>query len=400
MLKRIIKRIKKKKSENDVYDQEETCIDSKPAESEVHFHTPFTVTSPNIHTMNKGSEEVHFVYKGINKKVPDNVTHVRFHPNVTRIEDYNFEEYGPSNNAFMNCASLSEVVLNDGLIEIGRSAFQGCVSLQKITIPSTVTKIDVDAFNDCVNLREVVLNEGLQKIGWQAFFNCQSLVNITLPSTVTEVGHAWTFTMCLKLKEVVLNEGLEEICLHTFNSCSSLERITIPSTVTKIGDGAFLGCDNLREVLLHENIKKMVLRGSNQVVQTFRGCTSLERFKFPSLSTRLGNIIQTGQTDIEAKIDGISSLERDDSELFVTATAMGDVTGFKNGRNWNTVKESLDEISKLIDFYEVREATSLFELALWKARIDQADDADEINRDACRIEVPGPVKETILQYII
>ena len=42
----------------------------------------------------------------------------------------------------------------------------------------------------------------------------------------------------------------------------------------------------------------------------------------------------------------------------------------------------------------------LFELALWKAKIDQVDDVDEItSRDAYRIEVPGPVKDTILQYL-
>ena len=78
---------------------------------------------------------------------------------------------------------------------------------------------------------------------------------------------------------------------------------------------------------------------------------------------------------------------------------MGDVSGYKNGRNWKTVKECLDEIVKLIAYYEMKEATTMFELALWKAKIDQTDDADDINRDACRIEVPGPVKDTILRYI-
>jgi len=329
------------------------------------------------------------------------VTHVRFHPEVTKIEDYNFKEYGPSNNAFMFCASLREVVLNDGLTEIGRSAFQGCVSLQKITIPSTVTKIDADAFNDCVNLREVVLNEGLQKIGWQAFFNCQSLLNITLPSTVTEVGDAWTFTMCLRLKEVVLNDGLVEICPMAFNSCSSLERITIPSTVTKIGVDAFLGCDNLREVVLHETMKK--------VDWTF-GCRSLERFSFPSLSTRLDNIIQAGQRDIEAKMDDLPAVEWRGGELSILPIRqqkenlwgrMETVVGVDN--------EKLAKVEKLITYYEVKEATTLFELALWKARIDQADDADDkvnkysydhiINRDSCRVDVPGPVKDTILQFL-
>jgi len=55
---------------------------------------------------------------------------------------------------------------------------------------------------------------------------------------------------------------------------------------------------------------------------------------------------------------------------------------------------------KHLSYHEMKEATTLFELALWKSRIDQAaDDAYDMNRNACRIEVPGPVKDIILQYI-
>ena len=46
----------------------------------------------------------------------------------------------------------------------------------------------------------------------------------------------------------------------------------------------------------------------------------------------------------------------------------------------------------------MKEATTLFELALWKEKINQAEGIP-INRNACRIEVPGPVKDTILLYL-
>ena len=62
-------------------------------------------------------------------------------------------------------------------------------------------------------------------------------------------------------------------------------------------------------------------------------------------------------------------------------------------------KEKLDKIVKLITYYEVKEATTLFELALWKAKIDQADRGRLLIRGSCRVEVPGPVKDSILQYL-
>ena len=48
----------------------------------------------------------------------------------------------------------------------------------------------------------------------------------------------------------------------------------------------------------------------------------------------------------------------------------------------------------------MKEATTLFELALWKAKIDQVEDGIyEHGRDLCRVEVPGPVKDTIISFL-
>ena len=64
------------------------------------------------------------------------------------------------------------------------------------------------------------------------------------------------------------------------------------------------------------------------------------------------------------------------------------------------MKQRFGQIVKWIKHYEMKEATTLFELALWKAKIDQVeDDIYEHGRDLCRVDVPGPVKDTILQYL-
>jgi len=337
--------------------------------------------------MSNKRQKVSFLYTGNGCRVPKNVKRVRFHSSVVEVYDY---DIGMS--PFQGCKSLVEVVLNDGLIEIEEDAFQDCTALQSINIPSTVTKIGDDAFNDCGDLREVVLNEGLQKIGDRAFINCDALRSITIPSTVDEIGNM-AFYYCTNLRDVVLNYGLKKVRTITFEGCTSLQSITIPSTVIEIDTVAFKDCTELREVVIY-----------NEEVQiddkAFNNCTSLGRFKFPGLYTRLDNIIQAGQRGIEGKMDDIPTVEWRAGELSIPTVSR------EIRMPWGSMetavevdKEKLDKIVKLIRYYEMKEATTLFELALWKSKIDQADISNPADRAASRIEVPGPVKDTILQYL-
>jgi len=266
--------------------------------------------------------------------------------------------------------------------------------LRSINIPSTVTKIDSWAFYWCKCLREVVLNEGLREIGGKAFCECTSIERITAPSTVIEIGE-FAFMKCGRLRELVLSDGMKKIGLNVLVGCSSLENISIPSTVVEIGNYAFSGCSNLREAVIH-----------NEGVQigngAFDNCTSLERFKFPGLSTRLDNVIRAGQRGIEAKLDDIHAVEWRDGVLTLPATPrqVEDRWGFAMESLVKVDEETLNKVKVLVVYYEMKEATTLFELALWKARIDEAaDDVEPANRDTWRIEVPGPVKDAIMQYL-
>jgi len=320
-------------------------------------------------------DRIDFQYNGSIYTVPKNVTHVRFHSSTTVV----------GNDAFKQCDKLIEIVLNEGLQRIGIGAFDKCTALKSITLPSTVSEIGNYSFHECSSLKVIVLNEGLKKIGLKAFEGCTALQNITIPSTVDETGMT-AFASCSNLQEVVLNKGLQRISQYTFYNCTSLVDITIPSTVTQISDRAFQICNSLRKVELHEGIQKIERFA-------FGACPLLEKFTFPSLSTRLDNIIKGGHwLEVEGKINEIGLVERRDSEIFVSAAGMG------SGSNWDTIKQDIDEINELIAYYELKEATSLFELALWKFKINQAG-SDNSNRNACRIEVPGPAKATILQYL-
>jgi hypothetical protein len=327
------------------------------------------------------TSKVEFEYTGIEspKDVPKDVIIVRFHSSVTEVGDCMFDE----------CRQLKEVILNEGLRKIGRNAFYGCKQLEHINLPSTLIEMGDNAFCECDKLKSVRLNEGLNKIGKRLFCSCRSLSSITFPSTITEVG-ILSFLHCISLKKVVLNEGLQTIGLLAFERCSSLECVTIPSTVTEIVGGSFVACQRLREVGLHEGIQKIAR-------VAFEGCTSLERFTFPSLSTRLETITRAGITEVEDKIDNVRGqiITRRDSDVFIPAVGLGIIS---RDANWKRVKRILGRIDRFISYYELKEATTLLELAMWKSKIGQAD-TDPMKRDEYRIDIPGPVKDTILQYL-
>ena len=283
--------------------------------------------------------------------------------------------------------SKNDVSSDEGVFEY---TGEGCVVPKNVTIvrfhSSVVVEVDSEAFRCCKQLSEVVFSDGLQKIGDYAFYNCTSLSSIVLPSTVTEIDSR-AFRGCSNLMEVQLNEGLEKIGWNAFPGCS-LSTITFPSTVTEVGSNAFISCSNLREVIMHGVPRKI---GK----EAFSNCPLLGRFTFPTISTRLNTLIQTGYwEEINNRVDTARGVvERSGGDFFVSAQTMG------GGRNWNAVRRDLDRIIRLISYYELKEGTSIFELALWKFKLDQVDKANPIPRKKCRMDVPGPVKDIILQYL-
>ena len=327
--------------------------------------------------------EVVFEYTGIEEKddVPGDVTIVRFHSSVTEV----------SNGLFRFCEKLKEVIFNEGLKKIGKHSFDNCSELKSITFPSTLLEVGDYAFDDCKQLKEVVLNEGLWKIGKRSFYGCRSLDSIiTFPSTVTDIGFG-SFCACIRLKKVILNQSLQFIGRSAFASCTSLESITIPPTVTDLRGNTFYHCSRLKEIGLHEGIQIIASNAFDTA--------SLETFKFPNLSCRLNNIIEAGKyVDVENKIDIIrGTLDRRGSEVFIS-TASPFFSIITRDGHWERIRGRLDKIDQLLTYYELREATTLFELAIWKSKIDQTE-VKHINRDDHRIDIPGPVKNTILQYL-
>ncbi len=125
---------------------------------------------------------------------------------------------------YLNGKSVTNLVIPDGVTEIGDRAFCGCNSLKSVTIPDSVTSI-----------------------GNYAFYYCDSLTSVTIPYSVTTIGN-YAFEDCYLLTSITIPDGVTTIGDRAFCGCDSLESITIPYSVTTIGDMAFYSCGKLREV--------------------------------------------------------------------------------------------------------------------------------------------------------
>ena len=54
--------------------------------------------------------------------------------------------------AFYGCTSLTDVIVGDGVTDIGNYAFYGCSSLTNIVLPTSLIRIRDYAFLGCTNI--------------------------------------------------------------------------------------------------------------------------------------------------------------------------------------------------------------------------------------------------------
>ena len=117
-----------------------------------------------------------------NSVIPNSVTAIgscafNMH-NITSIEipsSVKSIEYG----AFARCG-LKNIILHDGLINIGDKAFyNNSLTLKSITIPNSVTTIGKEAFSWCSNLESITIGSGVTKISKKAFGYNNKLTTVT-----------------------------------------------------------------------------------------------------------------------------------------------------------------------------------------------------------------------------
>lgn len=146
------------------------------------------------------------------------------------------------NNAFIECAALTKVILPKSLKEIKPYAFSRS-GITELKLPDSLSNLDVGALSRSM-ITSIDFPDTLNHISQNCALMCSKLKYVKLGKN-TETIASKAFWGCAQLRNVELNEGLKNIEEFAFTNCISLDNIYIPSSVTRIDKTVFMYNSNI-----------------------------------------------------------------------------------------------------------------------------------------------------------
>lgn len=181
--------------------------------------------------------------------------------------------------AFINCKTITSIVIPDGMKVIDDGAFSGCSSLASITVPDSIERIGNGAFSGTAweknqpdgvvylgkTLYEyknpwqmqsniaITIKDGTVCIGDHAFWYCIGMTSLSIPASVINIGYN-ACAGCETLSQINVDQGNSVYCsvngvlfdksvmtLIKYPACKTGESYTVSSSVTNISGGPWGG---------------------------------------------------------------------------------------------------------------------------------------------------------------
>lgn len=152
---------------------------------------------------------------------------------------------------YVNGKAVKELVVPEGVTEIGRYAFANCEFFRTISIPGSLKSIGNSAFLFCEGLKAVYLTDlsAWCKIQFGSdnanplvyakhlFLNGKEIKNLVIPADVDAISN-YCFKNCESFTSVDITDNVERIGYDAFYNCN-IGNLTIGKSIRYIDSGAF-----------------------------------------------------------------------------------------------------------------------------------------------------------------
>ena len=197
--------------------------------------------------------------------IPDNVTKIEgatFY-NCSNLTSITIPQGVTSigSSAFWNCYHMKSVTIPSSVTTIEGNAFDGCTGLNKVIISDIAAWCRINFANCYANplyyanlysdeytmIKDLVIPDGVINLGKDVFYNWFALKSVIIPNSVTSIGYR-AFYGCSYLTSVIIPKNVTSIGEGAFGYCEALTSATIPNSVKSIGSYAFGNCPELTSI--------------------------------------------------------------------------------------------------------------------------------------------------------
>ena len=222
------------------------------------------------------------------------------------------------------------------VVGVAAEAFQGCETLRKIELPSSVRSLPNKAFNGCTALETyrgpLVWDPNGGKDS--PFYGAYRLKRIEITGTVTAVpDYAFALSSTIvttggirerafygELEQVTLPNSVRTIGEYAFKDLETLADIDLPANLQSIGGHAFTGCKALTEIEVPAGVTSLG-------VNCFYGCDALEHYTGPLAWTGTGADSPFLRAYNLKRMDIVGNLEAVPDYAFARSDSYDTVTG-------------------------------------------------------------------------
>ena len=308
-----------------------------------------------------------------NIKEVDVLTYKMEDRNLYTIEGSNavFKYYEDEPDETILVAGCAATVIPEGTTRIDNNAFNGCIGLTDINIPSSVRLIGESAFKGCIDLKNVNISSGYKNFERFAFNGCEALEAVHIDDIKSWCNNDfyeyeydsnplfYAGNLYLNgnlITDLVIPNDVTEIHGCAFLGATGFASVEIPGNVKSIGRGAFQNCSNIKNVKMHDGVNSIG-------ISAFSNCTSITEIEIPSCVTNVGNTAFAGCTGLKKATINNNSIS---------------YWEFGNCTSLETLE--ISKKTELIDSYAFNGCTSLANITIDEANgvYDQREDCDAI----------------------